>query len=181
MVEILLFTPYYICSVKSVILFDNGYVYDRRATVMQEHYRRLERMYLQGPIHQGIEGLRIQIEKGLCTIESPVDPGDFHAAGALHGAALFKLLDDAAYFAASSMVKDVFVVTASFHVHFLRPVRQGPLYAEGRVISRSPRLLVAESVLRLSPQREVARGSGTFALSSTPLCGVDGYRESSDA
>ncbi len=32
---------------------------------MQEHYRRLERMYLQGPIHQGIEGLRIQIEKGL--------------------------------------------------------------------------------------------------------------------
>ena len=37
-----------------------------------------------------------------------------HAAGAVHGSYYFKVLDDACYFAANSLVSDVFVLTVSF-------------------------------------------------------------------
>ncbi len=105
-----------------------------------------------------------------------VDPRHFHAAGSLHGSVYFKGLDDAAFFAVSSVVRDVFVLTASFTVYLTRPVSGGVLRAEGRVTSRSRNLYVAESVLYLEPDREAARGSGTFMRSRLPLTEEVGYR-----
>ena len=40
----------------------------------------------------------------------------FHALNAIHGTVYFKLLYDAAFFAANSVVKDVFVLTSSFNL-----------------------------------------------------------------
>ncbi len=45
------------------------------------------------------------------------------------------------------MVRDVFVLTASFTVYHTRPVTGGTLRAEGQVTSRSRSLYGAESVL----------------------------------
>ena len=87
-----------------------------------------------------------------------------------------KGLDDAAFFAVSSVVRDVFVLTASFTVYLTRPVTGGVLRAEGRVTSRSKNLYVAESVLYLEPDRQVARGSGTFMRSQLPLTEELKYR-----
>ncbi len=51
----------------------------------------------------------------------------------------------------------------------------GVLRAEGRVTSASKSLYVAESVLYVEPDREVARGSGTFMHSRRPLSAKLGY------
>jgi uncharacterized protein (TIGR00369 family) len=141
---------------------------------MSEHHRKLERMYLAAPINQ-IFRPTIAIEPGRATIESEVRPEHFHAAGALHGAVYFKSLDDAAFFAASSQVEGRFVLTVSFTVYFTRPVTEGRLRAEGRVVSRSRSLLVAEAVLR-ADEREAARGSGTFLPGPNELSEALGYR-----
>ena len=47
-----------------------------------------------------------------------------------------KLLDDATFFAASSLVDDVFVLTASFNIYFLRPISAGTMTARGTIVSR---------------------------------------------
>ena len=99
----------------------------------------------------------------------------YHAAGAVHGSAYFKLLDDASFFAASSLVEDVFVLTVSFNLYLVRPVTAGELRAEGRVVTRTGRLLFTEAILRDASGVELARGSGVFTLSKTALTPAIGY------
>ena len=134
---------------------------------MSDHYRKLERMYLSAPVNQ-IYSPTIHIDKGRAVVEIEVGEQFFHAANAVHGAVYFKVLDDSAFFAANSIVIDSFVLTVSFNVYFTRPVREGSLRAEARVVSRSKSLVIAESVL-FNGDVEVARGSGTFAPSKIEL------------
>ena len=142
---------------------------------MSDHFRRLERMYLAAPVNE-LYSPAIEVSEGAAAVTFEARREHFHAAGSLHGSVYFKALDDAAFFAVSSLVRDVFVLTASFTVYLTRPVTGGTLRAEGRVTSRSKSLFVAEAVLRVEPDREVARGSGTFMRSRVPLSGELGYR-----
>ncbi len=96
-----------------------------------------------------------------------------HAAGALHGSVYFKLLDDAAFFAANSLESKVFLLTASFNVHLIRPVSEGRITAHGRLTERTSRLFFAESKLKDAAGRLIGAGSGTFARSKIVLSEID--------
>jgi uncharacterized protein (TIGR00369 family) len=87
----------------------------------------------------------------------------------------FKALDDAAFFAVNSLLEDRFALTVTFNIYLLRPVSEGTIQATGRVVHRSKRLYVAESVLVDAAGLEVARGSGTFMTSSIALTPEIGY------
>jgi uncharacterized protein (TIGR00369 family) len=139
-----------------------------------EHYRRLERMYLSAPANEYFRP-EIGIDEGRAEVRLVVRPDFFHAASAVHGSVYFKLLDDATFFAASSLVDDVFVLTASFNIYFLRPISAGTMTANGTIVSRSSRLLIGEGVLVDGDGREIARGSGTFMPSKVPLDERLGY------
>lgn len=77
-------------------------------------------------------------------------------------------MDDAATFAANSLVEDGMVVTASFTVYFMRPVSDGVITAKGRAVHQSRRRLIVEAEVFDSTGRQVARGSGTFMRSRAP-------------
>ena len=55
------------------------------------------------------------------------------AAGAAHGTIYFKMLDDAAFYAANSLVTDHFLLTTAFNLLLTRPLQNGPVIAEGPV------------------------------------------------
>jgi uncharacterized protein (TIGR00369 family) len=93
----------------------------------------------------------------------------------VHGSVYFKALDDAAFFAANSLVTDVFVLTATFNIYFMRPISEGELKATGWVVHRSRNLIVAESEVQDSLGRQIARGSGTFMRSQIALGPEVGY------
>jgi len=140
----------------------------------EEHFRRLERMYAAAPINRYYAPvLRISEAKAELTI--PIKPDFFHAAGAVHGSVYFKALDDSAFFAANSLVFDVFMLTASFNVYLTRPVSEGELRATGSVVHRSRNLVLADSVVFDSMGREIGRGSGAFMRSAIPLSAEMGY------
>jgi uncharacterized protein (TIGR00369 family) len=139
-----------------------------------EHLRKLERMYHTAPVTE-LYGTRLEVRMGEATVTMPVRADFFHAAGALHGSAYFRALDDAAFFAANSVVDDTFVLTVSFNVHLTRPVTGGELRAEGRLVHRSRGLLVAEATLVDEKGREVARGTGTFLPKGPRLSAEIGY------
>ena len=140
----------------------------------EEHHRRLERLYAAAPINRYFEPA-LRISEGRAEVTIPVKPEFFHAAGAVHGSVYFKALDDAAFFAANSLVFDVFVLTASFNVYLTRPISEGEIRASGIVVHRSTNLIVAESVLLDSGGRQIARGSGTFMRSRIALTPGIGY------
>lgn len=139
-----------------------------------EHYRMLERMYLQAPINDYFRP-QITIGEGQAEITLPVRRDFFHAADAVHGSLYFKCLDDAAFFAVQSLVEDVFVLTVTFNVYLTRPISDGEMRAVGQVVHQSRRLFVAEAVIRDSEDQEIARGSGSFMLSSIRLSAEIGY------
>ena len=139
-----------------------------------EHYRKLERMYLRAPINDYFRP-QITIGQGQAEIIVPVRRDFFHAADAVHGSLYFKCLDDAAFFAVQSLVEDAFVLTVSFNIYLTRPISAGEMRAVGQVAHQSRRLIIAESTLRDSEDQEIARGSGSFMLSSVRLSTEIGY------
>lgn len=141
---------------------------------MSAHHRALERMYHAAPINRWFAP-KLEIGDGVASVEIPVREDFHHAARAAHGSVVFKALDDAAFFAANSLVPDAFVLTASLNVHFLRPIAAGVLRAEGRVVHRTGSSFLAEAVARDAEGNEVARGTGSFVRSKVPLESLLGY------
>ena len=139
-----------------------------------QHFRKLERMYLSA---QTNEYYRPRIEVGEDTAEIVIDvrPEFFHAARAVHGSVYFKALDDAAYFAVNSLIKDVLVLTSQFNIYLVRPVSRGELKAQGHVVHRSKRIFLAQAELRDADGNTLARGSGSFMRSRIPLSADVGY------
>ena len=140
------------------------------------HYRALESLYAAAPINHLFES-RLEISAaGVSRIHFAIDARHFHAAGAAHGTSYFKMLDDAAFYAANSLVTDRFLLTTQFSLLLTRPLGEGPVVAEGRWISGQRRVFVAEARLVDATGEEVARGTGTFMRSRIPLATLDGYR-----
>ncbi|WP_233571930.1 PaaI family thioesterase [Halosegnis longus] len=138
------------------------------------HYEKLERMYLSSPTSEDYDA-DIDITEGEATVTVPVQEKQFHAAGGVHGSVYFKVLDDAAFFAVNSLIEDVFVLTTNFNVHLTRPVSEGEIRAEGRVVNENPRQLIGEAVAYDDDGNQIARGSGTFAKSNSELRPEIGY------
>lgn len=140
------------------------------------HLRALESLYNSAPINQLFQSTLTLPRAGRSEISFIVAPETFHAAGAAHGTLYFKMLDDAAFYAANGLVSDRFLLTTAFNLHFTKPMRGGEARAEGRWISGKRRVFVAEARVIDSEGEECARGTGTFMRSHIALSGLDGYR-----
>ena len=140
------------------------------------HYNRLQKMYLNANINTKIfNTTTVKISKAKAEIGLTISEKYFHALGAIHGSVYFKLLDDAAYFAVSSIVEDFFVLTTSFNLNMVKPVNKGELTAIGKVRFKSKSLYTAESTLYNDKGEEIAFGTGNFSKSKVPLSKDIGY------
>ena len=139
------------------------------------HLKGLERLYARAPVNQLFSSSLSLPERGRAEIRFEVTEAMFHAAGAAHGTIYFKMLDDAAFYAANSMVDDQFVLTTQFNLFLTSPVKAGPLLAVGQWVSGQRRVLIAESRLLDPDGEEVARGQGTFMRSRILLKDLPGY------
>lgn len=140
------------------------------------HYRALEALYASAPINE-LFASRLEVTgPGEARIAFTVDAAVHHAAGAAHGTIYFKMLDDAAFYAANSLVSDRFLLTTGFNLHFTKPIVSGAVRAEGRWVSGRRRVFVAEARLIDASGEEIGRGTGTFMRSRIALSSLSGYR-----
>ena len=142
-----------------------------------EHFRKLERMYLSAPLNKEIySGIEINISNEKAVLRLNIQPKYFHAAHAIHGSVYFKMLDDAAFFAVNSVVRDVFVYTVSINTQLLRPVSTGIIRSIGEVKFKSANLFIADSALFDENGKLVGRASGNFMRSKIALSEEIGYK-----
>ena len=141
----------------------------------EEHYRKLERLWTGAPINQGRE-TSLSISEGEATVTLKIIPDYFHAGGSLQSSLYLSVMDDAAYFAAASLVPDMVLATASFHLHLTRPVNEGTITAVARVVQRSQRLLLADVEMYDESGRVVSRGTGTYMHTGQRLSEIPGYK-----
>tara|TARA_E500000305_G_C3994453_1_gene223790 strand:+ start:692 stop:1192 length:501 start_codon:yes stop_codon:yes gene_type:complete len=147
------------------------------ASGAEAHYRALESLYASAPINAKFASQLEIPGAGEARITFDIDETLHHAARAAHGTIYFKMLDDAAFYAANSLVSDRFLLTTGFNLHFTKPVRAGRLIAHGKWISGKRRVFVAEANLVDEEGDEVGRGTGTFMRSHIALAGLPGYHQ----
>ncbi|KLE34314.1 PaaI family thioesterase [Aurantiacibacter luteus] len=140
------------------------------------HFRALEALYASAPVNALFDSQLEVIGAGRARITFATREDFFHAAGATHGTLYFKMLDDAAFYAANSLVSDRFLLTTGFNLHFTKPLKSGKVVAEGRWVSGRRRVFIAEAHLVDEDGEEIGRGTGTFMRSHIALSGLAGYR-----
>ncbi len=91
------------------------------------HYAALEALYASAPVNALFESRLTITGEGHSRIDFAVDQRVHHAAHAAHGTIYFKMLDDAAFYAANSLVTDRFLLTTAFQpaLHQADPQRPG--------------------------------------------------------
>ncbi len=141
-----------------------------------DHYRSLKRMYLAAPVNRFYQP-RITIGAGIAKIEIDLEEKFFHAGRAVHGSVYFKMLDDAAFFAANSLEDECFVLTTAFTTYITRPVSHGVMRSVGRVVNQNRTQFVVEAIAFDSEEKEIARGTGLMIRGSLRLEQADGYGE----
>ena len=104
------------------------------------HWQALESLYAAAPINALFRSSLSITGEGAARISFDVDSTYHHAAGAAHGTIYFKMLDDAAFYAANTLVTDRFLLTTSFNLHFTHPLKAGRVaYQARRPTSRPTR------------------------------------------
>lgn len=141
----------------------------------KSHWRALESMYQAAPINS-IYQPTMTVSEGEARIEIDITEQLHHSAGAVHGSVYFKMLDDAAFFAANSLEPDFFVLTNSFTTYLTRPVSEGKLISVGTVVNQNKSQFIADSVVYDSKGNEIGRGNGIFVRSKMPLEKAMGYK-----
>ena len=86
------------------------------------------------------------------------------------------MLDDAAFYAANSLVSDRFLLTTAFNLHFTKPMRTGEARAEGRWISGRRRVFVAEARIVDAERRGMRARHRHLPALAHRLSGLAGYR-----
>lgn len=140
----------------------------------REHYQRLENMYRAAPLNDFFAPELI-VGEGVAEVTIDVDKKYFHAGQAVHGSVYFKMLDDAAFFAANSLEFEVFVLTTSFTTYLTKPISSGKMTAIGKVVNKNRTQFIAESIVYNAKGKEIGRGNGIFVLSNNKLMSIDGY------
>ena len=134
------------------------------------HFKKLEKIYLNARLNKSIySNTEIIISKNYSEIKMPIKENYFHALEAIHGSVYFKMLDDAAFFSAQSVVEDYMLLTASFNITFKMPVSNGYIKSIGTLCSVSKKELTAESKMYNSKNELVAFGNGIFKKSKISI------------
>ena len=136
---------------------------------MKNHYDHLEHIYSIAPIHDFYSGIELKVQDGSTKITLEIEEKYFHAGKSTHGSVYFKLLDDAAYFAAQSKITDKFILTSSFNIQLFRPVINGKIEAIGTVDLMSKNVFTASSKLYDENGKLIAQGTGQFMKSPIDL------------
>ena len=118
------------------------------------------------------------VSEGEVEISINLESKFFHAGQAVHGSVYFKMLDDAAFFAANSLEPDYFVLTTSFTTYLTKPISSGIMRAVGKVVNMNRTQFIAEAIVFNASGQEVGRGNGIFVRSKSKLIDVEGYKDS---
>ncbi|MEM7118097.1 MAG: PaaI family thioesterase [Chloroflexota bacterium] len=104
-----------------------------------------------------------EVGEGTAVVTITIRPEFLHAGGVVHGSVYFFVMDDAATFAANSLITEGnFFMTSAFNMHFVRPTNAGIIRATAKVVNKSRRRMLVDVAAEDENSRLLARGTGTF-------------------
>jgi len=110
----------------------------------------------------------VSLADGVCVIELELDERHMSVARRAHGGVLFAMLDTVMGRAIlSKLPAGRGCATIEASIHYFRPVRDGRIRAEGRLVRLTRRTAYAEGTLSDADGSLLARSAGTFFLTDS--------------
>lgn len=108
-------------------------------------------------------GLKIiRLGEGNITFAMKVDPRFYNPMGSLQAGIITTLADASMGTAALSVLKETEAFTTlEFKMNFIRPVFEGELQAEAKVVHRGRTIILVQCVVKNSEGKDVAMGMAT--------------------
>ena len=132
-------------------------------------YRELIALWLAGEVQPPVAalvGFRLAaMEDGVALVELQVGPQHHNPMGIVHGGIFCDLADAAMGVAFAALLEDgALFSTLELQTRYVRPVREGQLVAEGRVLHRGRSVGHLACEITDEQDRVVARAAGTFLV-----------------
>lgn len=107
----------------------------------------------------------IDAGRGWSKVHLPFSPALANGAGVMHGGAVFTAADAAVGVAAMGLLEaDENVATIEMKVNFIKPVTDGEIVAEARILHKGRNTAVGEAVVKDADGRLVAQALATYAV-----------------
>jgi uncharacterized protein (TIGR00369 family) len=104
----------------------------------------------------------VRFREGEVTLAMKVDKRFHNPMGTLHGGIMTDLADASMGVATMSTLKeDETFTTLELKMNFLRPVHDGRLTSEAKVLHRGKTIALVEAVVKDSKKKQIARGIAT--------------------
>ncbi len=117
------------------------------------------------PIAEPMGFLLVEVEKGRAVFEGVAGPHLLNPLGAVHGGWALTLIDSACGCAVhTELDAGVGYTTVETKVNFTRPIPQGRVRCEGRVLSRGRQIATSEAFLRSEEGKLLAHGTSTLII-----------------
>lgn len=133
-----------------------------------DHRARLVRLFASSTIAQSMGITLSYDDEERAHFEMPYTGRYDHFLDDVHGGAIATLVDNAGWFAAAAK-HPTWIVSVEFQVRYLAPAGREPLTAIGTVLRAGKRITQAEMRVTNRSGILVAIGSGSFAVTSSPL------------
>ena len=115
----------------------------------------------------GFQLLEMDVKAGTARVRFEGKTDFLNPMGTVQGGYLAAMLDDVMGMMAILVLKGRAVAsTIDLHIHYLRPVRPGPIEVEARITNKGPTILFAEA--QLYDMRGEPAAKATAALAVTP-------------
>jgi acyl-CoA thioesterase len=109
----------------------------------------------------------VRRERGQTEVRIPIRPFVLNRSGVVHGGVICTLMDEAIGWAAyDSLGEGGHVVTTELKINFLTAATSGILTGHGRVVRQGKHLIVGEGDILDQEGRLLARGLGTWMITS---------------
>lgn len=135
-----------------------------------ETYLRAFREILNGsPVYRHLRMRAAHAAEGVSRIELSIHADVKNLYGTVHGGILAAVLDSSCGVAVASLLgPGETLVTVDLHLHYVRPIRDGTVVGEGKVVHRGRTTAVAEGTLRDGEGRLIAKGMATHFIQPSP-------------
>ena len=136
----------------------------------------MRKRFARGPHFLSHLGMNlVMARKGLAQVQMAVTASHMNVFGAVHGGAVFSLVDTAMGAALVGFLEEKeTMATVEAKINYIRPVVSGSITAEAAVLHRGQHTAVLEASVTTSDGVVVAHALGTYLILTPDASGRDG-------
>lgn len=133
--------------------------------IKESYEDALRRAFAAAPFYK-LMGMELkELDRGFARVALPFRKELTQVYGRVHGGAIAALADTAVAFSLMTSIEPgQKITTVEFKINYLKPVSDGTIFGESRVVSQGRRLAIADMEVKNDAGELLAKGMATYMI-----------------